>query len=205
MADIRRVRSSRRRTITGVLAALVVVALGVVRWKSDPPPAGSAIPPVVPVLDASSPARPSKPARVAEDRVASPASPAPRPAPSNAPAPEGGPPTGPAVFDLATLAHHAAPQPSSDRDRFRTNERFTADDLAHPERYFEAAARVPELQRDEERRDALEYFLAYRAQLERDLGAAGRDARKRAAVLAVIARYDAAIARLRSWLATPAR
>src|SRR4029079_998412 len=108
------------------------------------------------------------------------------------------------VSDLAALAHPAAPQPTSDRDRFRTTDRFTADDLAHPERYFEAAARVPELQRDEERRDVLEYFLAYRAQLERDLGAAVRDANKRAAVLAVIGRYDAAIARLRSSFATPA-
>jgi hypothetical protein len=112
--------------------------------------------------------------------------------------------TGPAVFDLATVAHRAAPQPTSDGDRFRTNDRFTAEDLAHPERYFEAAARVPELQRDEERRDVLDYFLAYRAKLERDLGAAGSDAAERSAVLAVIGRYDAAIERLRSSLATPA-
>jgi hypothetical protein len=30
-------------------------------------------------------------------------------------------------------------------DRFRTSDLFTAEDLAHPDRYFEAAARVPEL------------------------------------------------------------
>jgi hypothetical protein len=134
--------------------------------------------------------------------VSSPASPVAAPSPSNPPSPQAT--TGPQVFDLATVAHPAAPQPPSDRDRFPTNDQFTADDLAHPERYFEAAARMPELQRDEERRDVLEYFLAYRAQLERDLSAAGRDANKRTALLAVIARYDAAIARLRSSLATPA-
>ena len=109
----------------------------------------------------------------------------------------------PPVFDLATLAQHGAPEPGIERDRFRTNDKFTVDDLAHPERYFEAAEHVPELQRDEERTDALEYFVAYRARLERDLRIAGTDARKRAEVLVVIERYDAAIARLRSSLATP--
>ena len=102
------------------------------------------------------------------------------------------------------LARHEAPEPPSDDDRFRTNDKFTADDLAHPERYFEAAERTPELRRDEERQDVLDYLLSYRAKLERDLGVAGGDADKRAAVLAVIARYDAAIARLQSALATPA-
>jgi hypothetical protein len=134
---------------------------------------------------------------------ASPAPSAARPSPGTTPS-AGQATTAPPVFDLATLAQRGAPQPTSDRDRFPTNDRFTADDLAHPDRYFEAAARVPELQRDEERRDVLEYFLAYRAQLERDLAVAGRDASKRTAVLAVIGRYDAAIARLRSLLGTQA-
>ncbi len=63
---------------------------------------------------------------------------------------------------------------------------------------------MPELRRDEERHDVLGYFLAYRAHLEDELRAAGRDAAKRADLRAVIARYDAAIARLRSALATQA-
>jgi hypothetical protein len=96
------------------------------------------------------------------------------------------------------VASRGAAEPNPDADRFRTNDKFTAEDLAHPERYFEAAEQLPELRRDEERRDALDYFLAYRARLEHDLAVAARDADKRAAVLAVIERYDAAIARLRS-------
>jgi hypothetical protein len=206
MADMRRGRSSGPRKIAATLAALVIVTLGVVGWRSGPSAAGSAKRPVAPVaaVDPPPPARSSEPARVAEDRVASPASPTALPSPSNAPSSGGEATTGPPVFDLAGLAHGAPPQPTSDGDRFRTTDRFSADDLAHPERYFEAAARVPELQRDEERRDVLDYFLAYRAQLERDLAAAGSDVGKRTAVLAVIGRYDAAIARLRSSLETPA-
>jgi hypothetical protein len=205
MADMRRDRPSGLRKIAGILAALVVVALGVIQWKGDPPPAGSVIRLVEPAaaVDPPPPTRPPEPSRPAH-RVSSPALPAAQPSLSTEPSEEGEAPTGPPVFDLATLAQPAAPQPTSDDHRFRTSDRFTADDLAHPERYFEAAARVPELQHDEERRDVLEYFLAYRAQLERDLGAAGDDANKRAAVLAVIVRYDAAIARLRSVVATPA-
>jgi len=190
-------RSPRPRKIAGVLAALLIAALGVARWKGGPPSAGSAIRRVEAVAAGDNVARPSEPAPVTEHRVASPASPAAQRSPGAAT-------TGPPVFDLATLAQRAAPQPTTDRDRFRTTEKFTADDLAHPDRYFEAAARVPELRRDEERRDALEYFLAYRAKLERDLAAAGRNAGKRDAVLAVIGRYDAAIARLRGELGTAA-
>jgi hypothetical protein len=137
---------------------------------------------------------------VAERRAA----PSTSPTAGGVPSPTGGAGTAPPVFDLATLTRQAVPEPSVDDDRFRTNERFTADDLAHPERYFDAAEQLPELRRDEERHDALEFFLAYRARLERDLGVAGRDADKRAAILAVMGRYDAAIARLRSSLATQA-
>jgi hypothetical protein len=193
-------RSGRQwvsRKIAGVLVALALVTLGVMRWTSGPPAGDSAIRRVEPIATVA-------PLPLAEHRASATASPAPRPSPSTAPSPEGDSPTGPAVFDLATVAHQAAPQPTSDRDRFRTSDRFTAEDLAHPDRYFEGAARVPELQRDEERRDVLDYFLAYRAKLERDLDGAGRDAAERSAVLAVIGRYDAAIARLRSSLATPA-
>jgi hypothetical protein len=199
MARTNRAWSSPK--IAGVLVALALIALGVMRWKSGPPAGDSATRHVEPVATVAPPLPPSPP--LAEHRASATASP-PRPSPSAAPSPGKDATTGPAVFDLATLAHRAAPEPTSDPDRFRTSDRFTAEDLAHPDRYFEAAARVPELQRDEERRDVLDYFLAYRAKLERDLAAAGGDAAERSAVIAVIGRYDAAIARLRSSLATPA-
>ena len=199
----RRGRPWVSRRIAGILVALALVALGVMRWKIGPPAGDSAIRHVEPVPTVA-PAPPSPPLPLAEHRASATASPASRPSPSAAPSPGGDATKGPPVFDLATVAHRAAPQPTSDDDRFRTNEGFTAEDLAHPERYFEAAARTPELQRNEERRDVLDYFLAYRAKLDRDLGAAGGDAAERSAVLAVIGRYDVAIARLRSSLATPA-
>lgn len=199
----RRVGPPGTRQIALVAAAVLVGALGVVGSRGGPSPAGSPIrrTEAVAPVDAPAPARPIEPARAAEPRVASSASPTAGLSPSGVPSPAGGPPS--PVFDLATLAGRGAAQPTVDRDRFRTNDNFTADDLAHPERYFEAAEHMPELRRDEERHDVLEYFLAYRAQLERDLRAAGRNAGKRAEVLAVIARYDAAIARMRSALANP--
>jgi len=200
MADMRRRRSQRARRIGAVLAALVIVGLGLARWQGGVSPAGSAIRRVASV-ERDAPASPPEPARQPEHRASSSASPV-------GPSPSGARPVavGAAapVFDLATLARNGAPEPSPDGDRFRTNEKFTADDLAHPERYFEAAEHLPELRRDEERHDVLEYFVAYRARLERDLVAAGGDGDKRAAVRAAIARYDAAIARLRSALATSA-
>jgi len=193
----RRGRPWVSRRIAGVLVALALVALGVMRWKSGPPASDS-------VTRRGEPVATVAPLPPPEHRAPATASPAPPPSPSAAQSPGEEPTTGPAVFDLATVAHRTAPQPTSDADRFRTNDRFTAEDLAHPERYFEAAARVPELQRDEERRDVLDYFLAYRAKLERDLDAAGPDAAERSAMLEMIGRYDASIARLRSSLATPA-
>jgi tetratricopeptide (TPR) repeat protein len=102
----------------------------------------------------------------------------------------------PAVFDFAKMTPPAQPQRTKE-ERFRTNARFTQDDLEHPERYFAAAERVPELNRPEERRDALDYFLAYREKLQRDLEVAGEDQERRKEILVVIERYDAAIARLR--------
>jgi len=197
---MRRGRSPRARKIALILAALLVVALGLVRSKGGVAPAGSPIRGV----DPPAPARPTESVREPEHRASSSASPAAGPSRSGVPSVAGGAATIPPVSDLATLARRGAPEPSLDRDRFRTNEKFTAEDLAHPERYFEAAERLPELQRDEEQHDALEFFLAYRARLEGDLAVAGTRADKRGAVLAVIERYDAAIARLRSSLATPA-
>ena len=191
---MRRGRSPRARTIAPILAALLVVALGLRRGKDDLSTPRS---PVARV-DEPAPARPAESTRAAEHRVSPSASPTTGAAPSVAEAA-----TTPPVFDFATLADRGAPAPSGDGDRFRTSEKFTVEDLAHPERYFEAAEQLPELRRDEERHDALEFFLAYRARLEHDLGVARRDPVKRAAVLAVIERYDAAIARMRSSLATP--
>jgi hypothetical protein len=187
------------REIASILAALLVVGLGLARWKVGLSPAGSPLRRV----DRPAPARPIESAREAEHRASSSASPVAGASLTGVPSVPGGAATIPPVSDLAS-AHHGAPEPSVDRDRFRTNDKFTAEDLAHPDRYFEAAERLPELRRDEERHDALEFFLAYRAQLERDLAVAGADADKRAAVLAVIERYDAAIARLRSSLPTAA-
>jgi hypothetical protein len=186
-----------------ILAVVLVVALGVVRSKGRQAPAGPPIGGVdaVAFVDPPAPARPTESAREAENRASSPVA---APSPSGVPSPSGGAATMPRVFDLATLERRGTPEPSLDGDRFRTNDKFTAEDLAHPERYFEAAEHQPELRRDEERHDVLEFLVAYRAQLERDLGLAGRDAEKRAAVLAVIERYDGAIARLRSALSTPA-
>ena len=191
------------RKLAVMLAAFLVVALGLARWTAGPAPAGSPIRRVDSV-DRPAPPHPTDSAHEAERRTSG--SPAADPAPRGVPSVAAGAATAPSqpVFDLATLARHEAPEPASDDDRFRTNDKFTADDRAHPERYFEAAERTPELPRDEERHDALEYFLAYRARLERDLAAAGGDADERAATLAVIARYDAAIARLQSAIAPPA-
>jgi len=200
---MRRRRSPRARKMATILAVVLVVALGVVRSKGRPTPAGSPSGRVeaVAFVDPPAPARPTESAREAENRASSPAA---GPSPSGVPSLSVGAATMPRVFDLATLARRGTPEPSLDGDRFRTNDKFTAEDLAHPGRYFEAAEHQPELRRDEERHDVLEFFVAYRAQLERDLGVAGRDAGKRAAVLAVIERYDAAIAQLRSSLSTPA-
>jgi len=103
-----------------------------------------------------------------------------------------------AVFDFAHLTAPPRTAAIADEERFKTNERFTQDDLRHPERYFEFAERMPELNRPEERRDTLEYFVAYREKLGRDLDAAGADGAARQEILTVIERYDRAIARLRA-------
>ena len=103
----------------------------------------------------------------------------------------------PSVFDLATLAPAGETTESEDEERFRTNDRFTEEDLHHPERYFELAERMPELNRPEERRDTLDFFLAYREHLSRDLEVVGANPDKRQEILATIERYEGAIARLR--------
>lgn len=108
--------------------------------------------------------------------------------------------TRPGVFDLATLGH--PPQGEPEREP-TTNERFTPDDLAHPERYFESAARVPELNRAEERSDVLRFFESYRDRLKRELSST-LEAERRAEIEAVLARYENAIDRLRQGIAASA-
>ena len=107
------------------------------------------------------------------------------------------------VFDLANIPRAPTVQPQEDAERFPTNQWFTREDQRHPERYFELAQRTPELNRPEERRRTLEYFLTFRRKLERDLEAAHDDTDERRELLATISRYDAAIARLRPLVEVP--
>lgn len=106
----------------------------------------------------------------------------------------------PSVFDFATLATPNETAEDTDDERFATNDWFTEDDLQHPERYFELAEQMPELNRPEERRDTLEFFLAYQDKLRRDLEAARGNPDRRREILAAIARYESASARLRALL-----
>lgn len=106
----------------------------------------------------------------------------------------------PGIFDFGAMT--PPPQRADpDEDRFVTNERFTEEDLQHPERYFEAAEHKPELNRPEARRAALDYFVAYREKLQQDLAGGSLSTAARAETLATIARYDAAIARMRALIA----
>ena len=184
----------RARTIVFALVAAVVVAFGVYRWTSNEnrePPA-----PSTPLLTRSPSATVSRTEPPSTTAQPSPDATSAGGRDRRAPSPETRPT--PAVFDLGKLA--ASPQPQereTDEERFSTNRWFTQDDRAHPERYFDLAERMPELNRPEERRDTLEYFLAYRAKLQRDLAAAGDDTDKRQEILATIERYETAISRLR--------
>jgi hypothetical protein len=175
-----------RRVAFAVVAALVA-ALALSRWAAKNAPPGT-----LPVVAAPSPR-----ATAALGDSVGPAR-EPHAAQSVAPAtePSRRAQSTPAVFDFAQMTPPANVQ-RNEEDRFRTNDRFTKDDLLHPERYFDAAARMPELNRPEERRDVLAYFLAYREKLGRDLAVVGEDAQKREEILVVIERYDAAIRRLR--------
>jgi hypothetical protein len=174
---------SRGRRIALGLAAAVVAALAVYRWAANsaapaarPPAAASWATPTVAPRETSGGA-----VRAATVDV-----------PTHAAVV---PPTHRAV-DFAAMTPAGRPKPATDADRFTTTEWFTEEDLRHPERYFAMAERIPELNRPEERRQTLEFFLAYREKLQRDLREAEPAAREE--VLATIARYDAAIARLRA-------
>jgi hypothetical protein len=109
------------------------------------------------------------------------------------------PPTLP-VFDLATIRRSNETEKGEEEERFPTNEWFTENDLQHPERYFERAAEIAELNRPEERRDTLEFFLAYREHLRHALERPEKQG-DRPQILATIERYDAAIDRLRALIA----
>jgi hypothetical protein len=171
-----------RRIALG-LAAAVVVGLAVYRWTgTDAPPAARA-----PVA-AASPSDTAVP-RAAIGRAVRPSTTG---EPSRTPASQ----AAQRAFDFAAMTPAARTKPATDEDRFVTNEWFTEDDLRHPERYFEMAERIPELNRLEERRQTLDYFLAYREKLQRDLE--GTEPATRQELLATIARYDSAIARLRA-------
>lgn len=182
----------------GVLALFAVVGVLLAqRWLRHDD--GSARPPV-PVAAPTASATPAAPGNAPAA-----ASPLPSPAPvaglrsAGAPSPR----ETPRVVDLAELAPAPKSNPTAgDEDRFATNGRFTEEDRRHPERYFELAERIPELNRPEERRETLEYFRAYRRKLQRDVDV-GRDAAERREILATIARYDAAIARLRRLIDRP--
>lgn len=62
---------------------------------------------------------------------------------------------------------------------------------------------MPELNRAEERHDALDFFVAYRSKLERDLATAASPS-QRAELMEVIERYDQAIQQMRQLLQSPA-
>lgn len=181
-----------KRSVALAVATLLLLALMLSRWSRSAGPGAplhrnDAGPPLAP---AGSPARrpavayPALPAflREARRRTAM-------------------PPPRPPVVDLAALTPADRAAGGAEPERFATNEWFTAEDLQHPELYFEMAKQMPELNRPEERRDTLAFFLAYRDKLGRDLETAGDDPGKHTAILAVIDRYDRAISDLRERIA----
>ena len=189
---------SRARSIVLALAVGVVAAIVLARVGSDERRAGE--PPIVGTPPAPSATRlesasaiPAAPAATAADVAhRSSTSPAVQPVQAS-PQTRATPPS----FDLARLPPKWRQSlQAADPERFPTTKWFTKEDQRHPERYFELAARMPELNRREERRKTLEYFVAYRAKLDRDLAAAG-DGPDREELLATRARYDDAITRLR--------
>jgi hypothetical protein len=185
---MRQADTSRRRKIAFALTAAVVAALGLYLWSGfgERPAARAPIAAPSPqaMTSGREPLRPAvRPSSVPSPRQVREPSSQPRPTP--------------AVFDFATITPSSATGESKDEERFRTNEWFKEEDLQHPERYFEVAARMRELNRPEERHDTLDFFIAYHDKLKRDLDAVGENQDKRQEILAAIERYDSAIARLR--------
>lgn len=180
---------SRSRTIQLALAAALVAALVLLRrtGTDQPPPERHplAVPSPRPIGASTVPSP-----RAAREPHAPPVVPPTEPASTSRPTPR--------VFDFAAMTPPRRTAAREDEDRFETNDWFTEEDLHHPERYFELAERMPELNRPEERRDTLDFFLAYREKRRRDLEAGGESPDQRQEMLASIERYDAAIARLRA-------
>ena len=196
---MRQASTSRGRNIALALAVALLAALGLYRWTgtAEPPPMFSL------------PATPSPVAAVAaRELMGAAVRPSSHPSPPEAPhsarsaslptQPSSAARPAPPVFDLAKIAPSDEADESNQEKRFRTSDRFTEDDLQHPDLYFTFAERMPELNRPEERRDTLDFFLAYREKLRRDLEAVGENRDKRQQILAVIERYDSAITRLRA-------
>lgn len=188
--------TSRGRRIAFTLGAALVMALALFRWAGTdgtPVAAPAATPARSVTRSPPDPLRPaaqqwpvSPPRSAGEQR-----SPVPQPAGQ----PAATPPT-PSIFDFAALVPPDGTPRDPQPERFGTNEWFTQEDLHHPERYFERAEHMPELNRPEERRDTLQFFLAYQEKLRRDLEAAG-DNRDTQEIRATVERYEQAIKRLR--------
>jgi hypothetical protein len=187
---------SRRRRVALALMAGVITAMGVYRWTAtDELTRARQRPLVLPAQTAvfrNEPVRPTvRPPSLPSPAGARAASPVDR---VREPSSEAKPT--PSVFDFATPPRVGETE-SAPEERFVTNEWFTEEHLRHPEIYFEVAEQMPELNRPEERRDTLEFFLAYRDKLQRDLAVAVEQGERRREILATIERYDNAIARLR--------
>ena len=188
----------RARTIALALLAAVVAVVATFVWmvENRPPPPF----PVVartPTAEARSGVQrpttraPDLPAAQSQSEATLPPTPI-RPAPVAA-----GVPT-PGVFDFGAMTPQPQQPPGNEEERFVTNDRFTQEDLQHPERYFEAAETTAELNRPEERRAVLQYFVAYREKLEHDLADEEIDAETHQEIAATMQRYDDAITRLRA-------
>src|SRR4051812_45287520 len=131
---MRRNRLPQTAALAAILAACLIVALGLGR-STDRLSRDDARIPRVASADPGDPAAAGS-ARATAYQAASSASRAAGPSARGAPSPAGAAPAASAVFDLATLAPSVGPEPTPEPGRFRTNDEFTPDDLAHPERYF---------------------------------------------------------------------
>jgi len=189
--------TSRGPTVAFAVIVAVIAALGLYwRSRSDAPRAdlaarmtpspGAAVSKMEPLRRAAHPSPPrapeTRPAAVPLEPEEPTSQPQPLPTPS--------------VVDLATVPHAREIVRQKGDERFDTDE-FRQEAMQHPELYFELAERIPELNRPEERRDTLTFFLTYREKLQRDLEGAPENSSERQEILATIARYDDAIARLR--------
>jgi len=103
----------------------------------------------------------------------------------------------PGVVDFGKMQHEEVP---AEPERIEPNEFLDEDDLRHPEIFFEMAKSIPEYSRLEERRDVLDFFQRYQAQLKGDLEKQTREGARpevTSETRAAIGRYDEAIGKLR--------